>query len=347
MFKKLTLILLFISTLLFAENKISNDVLEYRIKQLEKKYFLLQVQYENNIKDKIKLESQIEILKNKNLEEKENYKNLLANNENLYSSQLNTFNIILVLIGALFFFLSFFGYLNIKKKIESTIDNKIDNKANQKIQEIEELKVALNSITELYENVLHEYEQELEKIKEKSPDNFTEQDKKTLDSKVQKLINKKDKTDDDWYLIGLEYTNKGHYEKAIKAYLNSNNIKPLQENVLINLAHSYNRIGEYDSAIHWLNKAKDLYPNNELIYENLSHAYGSLKDYNQTIQSASMAIELNPNNVVGYNNLGYCYLEMNNLTEAEKYLKKALEIDSNYELAKENLELLKERLNEE
>ena len=261
MLKNIFIFLIFISTIVQAVPKEEN-ITEYRIQQLEENIAVLKIQNENLLKSTYKLESQIEILDNKYKEEKENYKNLLTNNESIYNNQLTAFNLILFLVGAILVFISIVGYNNIKKKIDSKVEEKINEKANKKIEELE-------TLTKRHDKLVCEHENILETLKQKSPNNLTQEDIKILDKISKQLENKKDKTNEDWFFIGLEYQNKNENTKAIKAYEKAIQINQNDTNSYYNLGCAYAKLGEFEKAISAYNSVISLEPTETKAYINL------------------------------------------------------------------------------
>lgn len=318
MLKNIFIFLIFISTLVQAVPTEEN-ITEYRIKQLEENIAVLKIQNEDLLKNTYKLESQIEILDNKYKEEKENYKNLLANNESIYYNQLTAFNLILFLVGAILVFISIVGYNNIKKKIDSIVEEKINEKANEKIEELEVL-------TKRHDKIVCEHENILENLKSKSPENLTDIDKKMLDEKVKELLLKENKSDEEWSLIGLEYLQKSLFEDAVNAYQQAIKLNPENSTYYANLGYSLNELKRFTEAIDYLKKAIELNPNSDMAHNNLGFSI-SHTSQEDSLEHYFNALKVNPNNAKAYSNIGYTYNCMGNYDKATTYNLKAIDLD--------------------
>lgn len=288
MAKKILLLLIFISTLIYAETKPSKDVYEYRLQQIEEKYFAIEIQNEMLIKQKIKLESKIGILENKNKENVEVYKKLLENNENMYSNYMNSFNIYLLIIAGFFAMLSFIGYNNIKSYIHEIFEKTILEKSNKSI-----------------EIMKNEIDERLKLTLEKDSSKQTLNDKKILDMITKELENKKDseKTSSDWFLTGLEYQNNNQLDNAIESYEKSIKLNSKSNGSYYNMGIAYNNKGLYDKAIESYKNALKINKNHSRSYYNMGISYGKNKQYDEAIDAYKNSILIDSDKEEAYINL--------------------------------------------
>ena len=341
MAKKILLLFIFITTLIYAETKPSTDVFEYRLKQLENKYITIEIQNEMLIEQKIKLESKIDILENKNKENVEVYKKLLENNENLYYKQLTTFQLILFVVGGLIAIITFFGFREIKKGIDKKVEEKIDSKSNEKIKEFEDiikdsknllkestnLKNALTDKMLTYEDILIDYKAVLEELKNKSPETFTDEDKRKIDLITKDIQNKKDKTDEDWFFIGLEHQDNEQDDKAIDAYKKSIEINPNNSSAHNNYGAVLAKKELYNDAIDAYKNAIRINSSYDIAHHNLGLAYCNLKEFTKGIESFKKAIKINPKHSNAHYNLGIAYTNKELYVDAIESFKNDLKIN--------------------
>ena len=314
-------LLAILSTFLLSEENIikqeNNKLIEYRVSQIENVNINLQTE---NEKLKIKilaLENKYkEIMKDtKNDQNKEAiiYKDMLQNTNDLYSNQINTFQIILILIGSIIALLSFIGWGQIIKTIDSKIKEIILNKSQNNI--------------DLLDNKINELNERLRATIEKDVSKQTENDKYILDLISKELINKKDKTEEDWFYMGLEEEKNQEYDKAIKAYKEVVKINPKHRQALFNIAVSYGKSGEYHNSINAYENILKLSPSKDieiLAYYNIAIMYTAENLPIKAKEYYYKAYEINPNYVPIYNNL--FELNLTNGEEIdEKVYKKYLE----------------------
>lgn len=289
--KIIFIFVLFFSFSSYADiNTSTNEsLLEYRLNVMEQNY----KNVEKNIDKKKELEYSIEYLKKqynelllKNQEMSKNqtkvYEDIVQNNHQLYSQQLNTFNVILTVIGVIFLLIAFFGFKEIK--------NKIDEKVTKHIKEKSEL-------------LLDSVDKRLRLLVQTNIEKLTPDDQKIVDLINEKLADKKDKTSDDWFFIGLEEQNNKNYNKAIEAYTKVDDQNINASDAQNNLGNVYGKVGQYDNALKAYEKSIKLNKNNRAPYNNKGHIYGKMKEFDLAYLAYIETINKFPNYIDPYINL--------------------------------------------
>ena len=80
--------------------------------------------------------------------------------------------------------------------------------------------------------------------------------------------------------------------------------------------------------------------------EKSSDVKSDLDKYEEAISDFTKAIELNQEYAYAYNNRGYAYYNLGKNEEAISDLTKAIELNPDFELAKKNLKILKDYIEE-
>jgi tetratricopeptide (TPR) repeat protein len=138
--------------------------------------------------------------------------------------------------------------------------------------------------------------------------------------------------------LGLLYSRRQEYEKAIKQFETVLAAQPLNISVSNNLAVTYYLNGDFNEAVRLLSGVQRISPNRK-IYNNLALAYFQLGLYDKAMESFKRGSE---NNAVAYNNMGYELLNSKKYKEAIKAFEKALALNPKfYPSAQKNLDLAK------
>lgn len=111
-------------------------------------------------------------------------------------------------------------------------------------------------------------------------------------AKSSENISKKQRSEYDWFFIGLWWYKQRDFKKSIVAY----------------------------------KMATELNANFEIAYKNLANAYDEDGDFNNAIKYNMKVIELNPNSDKAHNNLGIVYGDSGNIEKATEYFIKAIKL---------------------
>ncbi len=103
---------------------------------------------------------------------------------------------------------------------------------------------------------------------------------------------------------------------------------------------------KYECAIHYCRRALRLEKKADF-YNSIGYCFDGIGEYKKGQSYYKKAIKLDPEDPYSYNDLGYSYLQDYEIEKAITILEKALEIDPDYTLAKGNLKLANEYLNDE
>jgi tetratricopeptide (TPR) repeat protein len=266
---------MFTSSLLYAKDQ-DRKLLEYKVGQLIKEKDVLKTQVQDLIKDR-------DTIKLKVITIKENYQKSDDNNRNLYDKQLNTFQVILGVVGALFLIVTFLGINNLKGYVVKLIDGK----ANDKITELE---TTIKEYKDLLEKIKIKTEKEVEifistisdDIANKTKE-FSVEEKELLKKLSEEVKNKQDKTENDWYVLAMRYSDQNDYNNAVDAYNKVIETNPKNIAARHNLGYVYSKDNKHDMAIKAYEEALNINPNNIQIFVNLGVSYAEVKEYDKAI----------------------------------------------------------------
>ena len=169
--------------------------------------------------------------------------------------------------------------------------------------------------------------------------------------------------------LSLLYFNKGNHIKSIEASKKAIRLDSLNVIAYNNLGASYNTLSMYEEAFAACNKALKISPDFNLAINNLnvskqgierrknnklsekeylalSYNYFKAKMYNRSIDISKEILVLNPNNQDAYNNICSSFNILGEWEKAIEACNKAIEISPDFQLAKNNLNLAKSKINQ-
>ncbi|MFA5164607.1 MAG: tetratricopeptide repeat protein [Candidatus Omnitrophota bacterium] len=129
--------------------------------------------------------------------------------------------------------------------------------------------------------------------------------------------------------LGIEYFNRGLFEKAENEYMESLRIEPDGKNTvyhLLNLAAMYYYQGREDEAFDAYKKAIAADPLVPVTYANLGDIYYRKGKYKDSVSMFKRALEIAPGNAAYWNSLGNAYLAEKMDREAGEAYRKAIAI---------------------
>jgi len=100
----------------------------------------------------------------------------------------------------------------------------------------------------------------------------------------------------------------------------------------------------FNEAITWLDKATQLDPNQSTIWGYKACAFYNLDKYDEALKSCDRAIELDSNNAIGWFWKGNILSHHEKYDEALKCYEESLKIDSSLDIAKENIDFIKNEM---
>jgi tetratricopeptide (TPR) repeat protein len=146
-----------------------------------------------------------------------------------------------------------------------------------------------------------------------------------------------------WNNVGFVYSQKGDYQRAIRAFQQAIKLNPTHTGAHNNLGVAFFKIGEVDQSIYWLEKSIALRPAAE-VYLDLGIAYAAKGESAKAEESFRQALELDPQNTEAFNSLGVLFYHQKKIDEARQLWQQALKLDPFNEEAKKNLIILEQGL---
>ena len=108
---------------------------------------------------------------------------------------------------------------------------------------------------------------------------------------------------------GVNYEQKGQYDKAISEYTKAIEINPKLTGAYLVRGQCYTQKGQYDRAIADYNKAIEIDPEDFVTFLLRSQAYLQKGQYDKAISDANKAIEMKPNFAEPYMARGLIYMD--------------------------------------
>ncbi|MBC8753702.1 tetratricopeptide repeat protein [Kordia sp. YSTF-M3] len=241
----------------------------------------------------IKLQNEIEILKNSISDLKSN--NLMYSRfyEESQSSISLTVNIFMIFIGGAFIlFVYLFKRPDLMwKKVKNT-----EKKA----------KIILNGLNLKIEKIdfLRKHQETIFILNKKSLFNYTDEDWNLVNifSENASDLEENNRTFNDWIFLGLSAYRKITLRKSVEAFKKAIEINPNSEIAWKHLGTVYDKNHQIDKAISAYKKVIELNPNNDVAYNNLAIEYVTLGKFEEAQGNFLKAIRLNPNNCYVYTN---------------------------------------------
>lgn len=141
---------------------------------------------------------------------------------------------------------------------------------------------------------------------------------KTMELLLQ--IDEKERSAQDWLLLGNLLEEKGEKQNAIFMYQKSINTDEKYYKAYYNLANLYLADDKYNMAVENYQKALKLKKDNPYIYYNLACAYIKLAEIKKAKSQLIKAVTLNSNIAEIHYNLAYVYKCLNKPKVAQEYL---------------------------
>jgi ribosomal protein S12 methylthiotransferase accessory factor len=152
------------------------------------------------------------------------------------------------------------------------------------------------------------------------------------------------------FFLGFAWERNDQPEEAKKCFNQALELNPRD----IDLSSIYCHIGvclkdleQYEQAITTLDKAKTYNADQKEIYNTLGFCYFKLKQYHKAIEAFERAIEIDPGSGIDYANIGANLRELGFYAEAVNLFQMALDIDPTIDFARDNLEKLTRRIEED
>ena len=123
------------------------------------------------------------------------------------------------------------------------------------------------------------------------------------------------KTAWDYYFLGVDLYNQGHYEEAVDAYQEAIRLKPDYIQAYLNLGSTYHEIGHKQREIEVYKEALSVKPDSVKAYEHLGDAYYLLGRPQDAFNAYKEVIRINPYYSSAYNGLFLLCLEQSRYYE--------------------------------
>jgi Flp pilus assembly protein TadD len=142
---------------------------------------------------------------------------------------------------------------------------------------------------------------------------------------------------------GYAYGRKGMWDRMIEDLSTAIRIDPNDAVSYSNRSIAYNHKKMYDKAIADCTVALRIDPNHVNAYGNRANAYIAKGMLDRAITDFSAILRIDPNDFMAYTNRGVAYYNKRDYSRSRADLVKALQINPNYQLAKDNLEVLRKQ----
>ncbi|MDY6861743.1 MAG: tetratricopeptide repeat protein, partial [Thermodesulfobacteriota bacterium] len=134
------------------------------------------------------------------------------------------------------------------------------------------------------------------------------------------------------------------YDKAIFKLNKLSEIDKQNEVIFFNLGVSHYLSGNIKKAILYYEKAISLYKDYYQAYFNLGQIYiENLKDNEGSLGYLKKAVSIKPDYIHGYNQMGLAYERIGRISMAVSCWEKAIEINPDFDIARKNLERIKQK----
>ncbi|MDR0456632.1 MAG: tetratricopeptide repeat protein [Treponema sp.] len=141
----------------------------------------------------------------------------------------------------------------------------------------------------------------------------------------------------EYFNNGIEYAEKGDYDRAIKEYTETIRLNPNCAGVYFFRGFAYGQKNDHDRAIADYTEMIRLNSNDAVAYNARGWEYALKGDYDQAIEDSTESLRLKPA-AYTYHTRGYAYLEKGEYDQAIADFEAALRIDPNEAEAKKDLE---------
>lgn len=141
---------------------------------------------------------------------------------------------------------------------------------------------------------------------------------KTMDLILQ--IDEKDRSAQDWLILGNVLEDKGEKDNAIFMYQKAISINPKYYKAYYNLANNYAQNSQFNMAVQNYKKAATLNKENPYIFYNLACTYIQMGEINKAKTNLNKAIMFKSDVPEFHYNLAYVYKKLNKQKLAQVYL---------------------------
>jgi tetratricopeptide (TPR) repeat protein len=143
-----------------------------------------------------------------------------------------------------------------------------------------------------------------------------------------KAIELNSKNDMAYNNLGLLYSTRNEYQKAMKNFEKAIELNHNNKLVYANIGNIYKIEKKYDKAIKFYKKAIDINPIVET-YFSLGFIYDKRKEYDKAIYYYQKAIDINPKFDACYNNIGYIFYTKKEYSKAINFYRKSIKVNPN------------------
>ena len=132
-------------------------------------------------------------------------------------------------------------------------------------------------------------------------------------------------------VLGLAYSEKGEFERAIKVYDKVINLAPKVSLYYSHRGNMYSQLGDLDKALADYNKAVELSSKDDYSYSSRAILYFKQGDFDKALADLNKAIELEPDHWRNYYIRGNFYLQQGKKAKADADFQKAMELKESEE----------------
>lgn len=163
------------------------------------------------------------------------------------------------------------------------------------------------------------------------------------------VVLKKEGSVESFITQGIDYYEKGMYEKAVIEFHKALEKNPNSPYIHFNLGLVYEKTREFDMAIEEYKNELKVADNLNLIeiHNSLVRVYYFKGMWNEILEESKKIVEIDPKHVVAHKNIGSIYYKKRMFNEAYNKFQKVLNLDPNDIFAKQMLEECKKFLDKE
>jgi Flp pilus assembly protein TadD len=145
-----------------------------------------------------------------------------------------------------------------------------------------------------------------------------------------------------FFNMGLILAEDGNPDQAIECFQKALDLNPLEVKIHSDLALALSKVGRFEDALKEIDYYLKLEPNDPFGFYNKATVLSEMGSYEDAIVWYNKAIDLNPELYQAYSDLGNVFYRIGEVDKAAIQFQKALSINPDDEVARANLNLIRE-----